>query len=72
VSNRPSILRESPFDPVLHPNGDQWVQRLRSTVANLNSAFAAVIESPAQNPPPLPAREEELRSTSYPLQHLIT
>jgi hypothetical protein len=55
-----SILRESPFESALHPNGDQWVQRLRSTMANLNSAFAAVIEPPAQNSPPLSTREEEV------------
>lgn len=44
-----SNLRESPFDPVLHPNGEQWVQRLRETVANLNSAFAAIAEPLAQD-----------------------
>lgn len=55
-----SILRESPFDPVLHPDGDLWVKRIRDTVANLNSAFAAVAEPPARDLPRLPIQGEEV------------
>lgn len=55
-----SIIRESPFDPVLHPDGDMWVQQLQETAVNLNSAFAAVAKPSAQDLPRLPIQGEEV------------
>lgn len=44
----------------MFPDGELWVERLRSTMVNLNSAFAAATGPPAQDPPQLPARGEEV------------
>nr|ABG22603.1 retrotransposon protein, putative, unclassified [Oryza sativa Japonica Group] len=47
-----AILRESPFDPVLNTVLDQWIERLRESVANLSNAFAeAAARTPPERPP---------------------
>ena len=55
-----SILIEGPFDPDLHHDGDQWVQRLRSTVANLNSASAVAAGPTTLEPPRPPPRGDAM------------
>lgn len=45
-----SLLRQTPFDPVTHPEVDDWVKRLQSTVANLNSAFLATAGQTPEGP----------------------
>lgn len=44
--------RESPFDPVLSPDVDQWAIQLRETMVNLNSAFADTTTEPLPRDPP--------------------
>lgn len=57
-----SILRESPFDPVLHPDSNRWVERLQAIVANLNSVFVeAATEAVPQDPPHLLARGDGIQ-----------
>ena len=46
-----AILSESPFDPVLNADLDQWAERLWESVANLSNAF---IEAAARVPPEQP------------------
>nr|AAX95475.1 Integrase core domain, putative [Oryza sativa Japonica Group]AAX95813.1 retrotransposon protein, putative, unclassified [Oryza sativa Japonica Group]ABA93060.1 retrotransposon protein, putative, unclassified [Oryza sativa Japonica Group] len=47
-----AILSESPFDPVLNADLDQWTERLRESVANLSNAFAeAAARAPLEQPP---------------------
>lgn len=55
-----SILIEGPFDLVLHHDGDQWVLRLRSTVANLNSASAVAAGPTTLEPPQPPPRRDAM------------
>lgn len=52
LRNLDAKWRESPFDPVLSPDVDQWAIRLRETMANLNSAFADTTTEPPPRDPP--------------------
>ncbi len=47
-----AILRETPYDPVLNDDLEQWTERLRESVANLSNTFeqAAARVSPEQPP----------------------
>lgn len=56
-----ALLRESPFDPVAFPDVDNWVETIQSTMANLNSAFAAAAGSAAQGPSGLPRQPKEVQ-----------
>ncbi|EAY81853.1 hypothetical protein OsI_37019 [Oryza sativa Indica Group] len=46
-----SLLRHALFDPVTRREADAWLKWIESTVANLNSAFAAAAGPPSQDPP---------------------
>jgi hypothetical protein len=47
-----AILRETPYDPVLHDDLAQWTERLRESVTTLSNAFeeAATATHPEQQP----------------------
>jgi hypothetical protein len=45
-----AILSESPFDPVINPDVDQWAARLRETVTNLNACGIHGTQVPNNKP----------------------
>nr|ABA93008.1 retrotransposon protein, putative, Ty3-gypsy subclass [Oryza sativa Japonica Group] len=47
-----AILRETPYDPVLNADLDQWTERLRESVANFSNTFEeAAARAPPEQPP---------------------
>lgn len=51
----------TPFDPITFLDANNLVERIQSTMANLNSAFAAAAGPAAQGPSRLPGQPEEVQ-----------
>nr|AAX96817.1 hypothetical protein LOC_Os11g20400 [Oryza sativa Japonica Group] len=64
-----AILRETPYDPVLNADLDQWMKRLRESVANLSNAFEeAAARAPPEQPPTGGANGEQPEQRTPPRQ----
>ena len=63
------MLRETPFDPILNADLDQWTEQLRESVTNLSNVFEeAAARAPPEQPPTGGANGEQPEQWTPPRQ----